>query len=121
MLVLKAFPKRLRGWLRNLVLRQKGFVHLKSNDYYELELARDVVEKVREELGMGAMLLGHEYTCPKYATGRRDADCRCHFPTKPILPPEPAEDRYCPVDCGGCACHVAPPCKHCVEHIQEET
>lgn len=22
----------------------------------------------------------------------------------------------CPVDCGGCSCHINPPCHHCIEH-----
>jgi hypothetical protein len=22
----------------------------------------------------------------------------------------------CPVSCGGCSCHLSPPCTHCVEH-----
>lgn len=26
----------------------------------------------------------------------------------------------CPDDCGGCACHIAPPCSHCVEHTTDD-
>lgn len=28
----------------------------------------------------------------------------------------------CPVGCGGCSCHLSPPCGHCLEHgpIEEE-
>lgn len=22
----------------------------------------------------------------------------------------------CTTDCGGCSCHIAPPCEHCVKH-----
>lgn len=25
--------------------------------------------------------------------------------------------RECPNECDGCACHVDPPCTHCIEHI----
>jgi hypothetical protein len=26
----------------------------------------------------------------------------------------------CPPDCGGCSCHINPPCTHCVEHAAIE-
>lgn len=32
---------------------------------------------------------------------------------------EPEMVQMCPADCGGCACHVSPPCGHCVEHWGE--
>lgn len=28
---------------------------------------------------------------------------------------EESEIIPCPVDCGGCSCHISPPCPHCVE------
>lgn len=26
----------------------------------------------------------------------------------------------CPPDCGGCACHINPPCTHCMDHGEDE-
>lgn len=25
--------------------------------------------------------------------------------------------KWCPSSCGGCSCHINPPCSHCVEHF----
>lgn len=24
--------------------------------------------------------------------------------------------KFCPPNCGGCSCHISPPCTHCVDH-----
>lgn len=29
-------------------------------------------------------------------------------------------ERKCPPDCGGCSCHINPPCHHCTDHWAEE-
>lgn len=29
-------------------------------------------------------------------------------------------DPNCPADCGGCECHILPPCDHCIDHVQED-
>lgn len=26
----------------------------------------------------------------------------------------------CPDDCGGCSCHIAPPCPHCTDHSRPD-
>lgn len=31
------------------------------------------------------------------------------------------EPRGCPPDCGGCSCHIAPPCDHCVSHVDPDS
>lgn len=28
--------------------------------------------------------------------------------------------KECPEDCGGCSCHISPPCTHCVDHVNLE-
>lgn len=30
------------------------------------------------------------------------------------------EEKSCPPDCGGCSCHILPPCSHCVDHVDWE-
>lgn len=30
-------------------------------------------------------------------------------------------ERFCPITCGGCGCHINPPCVHCLEHIPGES
>ncbi len=34
----------------------------------------------------------------------------------PDCPDDCASMRSCPDGCGGCACHLTPPCSHCMEH-----
>lgn len=34
----------------------------------------------------------------------------------PDCPDDCASMRSCPMDCGGCSCHVNPPCPHCEQH-----
>lgn len=43
-----------------------------------------------------------------------EADFDRAFP--PDCPDECASMRSCPVNCGGCSCHISPPCSHCTEH-----
>lgn len=43
------------------------------------------------------------------------ADFDRAFP--PDCPDACASMRSCPDKCGGCSCHLSPPCSHCTEHI----
>lgn len=43
-----------------------------------------------------------------------EADFDRAFP--PDCPDACASMRSCPPTCGGCSCHIAPPCSHCLEH-----
>jgi len=36
--------------------------------------------------------------------------------SRQVLPKE-KDLPACPTGCGGCSCHIAPPCGHCVEHV----
>ena len=42
------------------------------------------------------------------ATNGHDSEC-----------PE-REPCSCPLSCGGCACHINPPCHHCTDHGEPE-
>lgn len=37
-------------------------------------------------------------------------------PEAPDCPETCASMRRCPDGCGGCSCHLAPPCTHCMTH-----
>jgi hypothetical protein len=43
-----------------------------------------------------------------------EADFDRAFP--PDCPETCASMRSCPATCGGCACHLVPPCTHCLTH-----
>lgn len=47
-----------------------------------------------------------------------DADFDAAYP--PDCPVTCASMRECPSDCGGCACHIHPPCPHCEYHEKGE-
>lgn len=40
--------------------------------------------------------------------------------TQPEAKTEGEDEKHCTVNCGGCACHIDPPCAHCLEHVSED-
>jgi len=77
--------------------------------YYPAIEYEDIIKEM-DRVVVGDGLVGVSLILPE--------DTLPHHPLPKSKFNEP--ERKCPENCGGCSCHMSPPCAHCVDHWDVE-